>query len=385
MIFGESGVSGSHTIPRIVTLGVNRPVKSLPRRGDDLPFRITVHEEGAPLTWVTDTSLPADAEAAVLDGTAALARFSQGQDLTRRSARRTAVEVGRIMSDLVLGHGVRAALDDLSPSAIHLEIDETVLDLPWELIGADDHELALDVPVGRLVSSRVRPRPRRDPLAEDKVVRILVVENPTGDLAATTAEVDAIQSLAGRHGAATAEITVLENHRATRAGFDHAVRRGAFDMVHFAGHARFDSHRPGASALYFADGETLRADDVASIPWASPPYVVFNSACESGRGARNRRLVSRTGSAAGLPAAFLAAGIQGYLGHFFAVDDGAASTVARTFYEALFRTENVGRSVTEARRSVRDRFEDRSDLACFGLTYFGDAGGAERADLAEAV
>lgn len=387
MIFGGSGESGSHSIPRIVTLGLDRPVKALPRRGEPLPFRVTLHEEGAPLTWVTDTHLSAADEAAVLDGTAALTRFTLGQDLTRASARRTAERVGRIMGVLLLGHGVRDALDDLRPSAVHLDVDETVLDLPWEMAGADDLALALALerPVGRLVSSRVRPKPRRDPLAEDQVVRILVVENPTGDLSATAAEVDAIQWLAVPHLGVSVEIVVLERDHATRAAFDDAVRPGTFDMVHFAGHSSFDARRPGNSALYFADGQALSADDVASIPWAAPPYLVFNSACESGRGVRNRRLVSRTGSAAGLPAAFLAAGIQGYLGHFFPVDDHSAATMAATFYETLFRARNIGAAVTEARHSVKGQFEERSDLGCFGLTYFGDVGGAERADIVTAV
>ena len=263
-----------------------------------------------------------------------------------------------------------------------LGVDETVLNLPWELIGATGDELAMTVPFGRVVSTTVQPRPRRDPLSEDRTVRILLVENPTDDLAATEAEVKAVTGLAGERPPITVEVELLQGPDATKAKLADAVRDGSIDLLHFAGHARFDDQRPGTSALLLHDGE-LTADDVLKLPWAAPPYLVFNSACESARSGRGRRLVSRNDQAAGLPAAALAAGVQGYLGHFFPVDDHAAATIAGTFYEALFSLQNVGRAVQEARRSVRARFDETADLSSFGLAYFGDAGGADRGDLGE--
>jgi CHAT domain-containing protein len=112
---------------------------------------------------------------------------------------------------------------------------------------------------------------------------------------------------------------------------------------------------------------------------------VFNSACESARGGGGRRLVARNRRTAGLPAAALAAGVQGYLGHFFPVQDRAAGVIAGTFYEALFRRRNVGAAVQEARLAVRGRYDEGADLSAFGLVYFGDAGGAERGDVAMAA
>jgi len=45
-----------------------------------------------------------------------------------------------------------------------------------------------------------------------------------------------------------------------------------------------------------------------ALDWVAPPYLVFNSACESGRAAGGARLVSDQGQANGLAAAFLACG-----------------------------------------------------------------------------
>ena len=384
MIFGGSGRSGEGSIPSVATIGLRRPIRRLPRSGEPLSFQVTVHVEGVPLTWVSDAVLSARAERELLDGAEELLRFSAGR-VSASDVQRTTRRVGRQIGELLLGRGVREALDDLAPSAVMLDVDETVLNLPWDLAGALERELALEVPLGRLVSSRVRPRPRRNPVGEDRVVRLLAVGDPTGDLPAAGAEVDAIAALSGPIGPATLEVTVLRGAAATRGHFDDLVRDGRFDVVHFAGHGRFDLRRPGESAIVFADGPSLRADDVASIPWSQPPYVVFNSACESARSGGNRRLVSRSGSSSGLAAAFLAAGVQGYLGYSFVADDVSAAAVADAFYSGLCRLQNVGMAVLEARRSARSRFDQVGDLAAFGLTYVGDAGGAHRADLATAV
>jgi hypothetical protein len=43
------------------------------------------------------------------------------------------------------------------------------------------------------------------------------------------------------------------------------------------------------------------------------------------------------------------------------------------------------RRCREARRSILDRYASDGDLTAFGLTFFGDSGTAEGADLATAA
>jgi CHAT domain-containing protein len=293
-----------------------------------------------------------------------------------------AERLGRRLRELVLGGDALAYVKGLHPTAILLGVDETVLDLPWELFFATD-AFGPELPMGRIVATQSRPAPRRDPLREDRDVVLLVVANPTSDLGAITLELEALRSLAGRIGPANVVVEVLAGREATRARLAAALRDGRVDILHFAGHARFDERRPGASALLLADGE-LRADDVLRLQWKAPPYLVFDSACETGRAGRGR-LVSRTRRATGLPAAFLAMGVQGYVGHFFTVPDAAAAIVAGCFYETMLKDRSVGAALTRCREAVRDRYEASSDLTCFGLTYFGDVAGDERPALPMAV
>lgn len=381
MIFGEYGLGSgpARFLPRIIQLGVTRPLRSLPRANEPLPLQIMVREESSALTWVRNVVLEPNEERALVEETCSLAKWCRGLELTRRSARTVAERLGRRLKELVLGGDTLAYVQGLHPTAVLLNIDETVLDLPWELLLAA-RAFELQVPIGRIIATQRKPAPRRDPLLEDRDVVILAVANPTADLGSTLLELQALQRLAGRVGSANVIVRVLSGPDATRARLDQELRNGEVDILHFAGHARFDARQPGASALMLADGE-LQADDVFRLPWKAPPYFVFDSACESSRGSRRCRLVSRNHRAAGLPAAFLAAGVQGYLGHYFPIGDTSAAVMARSFYETMFEQRSVGLALIQARHSVLDRFEEASDLACFGLTYFGDVGGDVRPAL----
>ena len=138
------------------------------------------------------------------------------------------------------------------------------------------------------------------------------------------------------------------------------------------------------SALQLADGP-ITATDALALKWKkAPPYLVFNSACESGRAAGGRRLVSGANRASGLVAAFLASGVFAYCGFFWPVSDAGAGLFTRAFYETLFRRENVGLAFLEARRYVSREFGYVGDLTGHGAILFGDAASKHRRDLVTA-
>ncbi|MEO6571220.1 MAG: CHAT domain-containing protein, partial [Ilumatobacteraceae bacterium] len=82
--------------------------------------------------------------------------------------------------------------------------------------------------------------------------------------------------------------------------------------------------------------------------------------------------------------AFLSRGVEAYLGHYFFVDDSMAADFSDRFYSSLLRERNVGRAVQDARRAAVQRFSIDGDLTGLGAVFFGDAGTAERRDLATA-
>jgi len=382
MLLGEySDHAGGHgkALPHVVVLSITRAAAT----GSE--FLVNIHEEATALSWCRRVALGTDTEAFLITAVRDLHQWSlDGSRLTESQAKRLTIRLGQTLYRNFLGRPGTEVLRRVQPTAVMLAIDETLLSLPWELMPGPDGSWLDEVPVGRIVTTGVVPERGRDPKVEDPLVRILVVANPTGDLEATEVESDAVVGLAGTHGDVKVEVTRLAATKATPTAFRAAVKGQDFDVIHFAGHGAFSAASPGDSALMLKGG-ALRADDVVRLAWSAPPYIVFNSACESARAARGRRLVSRAGHTNGLAAAFLAAGAEAYIGHFWPVDDWGAATFATTFYQALFERVNVGGAVLEARQSVMRDASDHGLLTGTGAVFFGDAGTAERRDLASAA
>ena len=375
---------GDRALPRVVRIQISRYAPTRPRRGQPLEFLVSIHEEGTTLAWQQNVTVEPDAEALLLAAVDDLHSWSLSRGLTRARALQRAEELGTALYDTFIGADGTACLAGVAPTAILLGIDETVLNLPWELLWRDGRAMVDDVPFGRLVTTRILPRRRRDPLDEDATVEILVVADPTSELRSTAAEIEALQSLDGGCDGVDVKVRVLSGAEATCAGFAETLAGDDFDIIHFAAHAGFDEETPTHSALRLADGK-LEAGQVLDLAWSVPPYIVFNSACESGRAAAGRRLVGRRTGSNGLAAAFLAAGGEAYLGYFWPVDDGSARLFTEVFYSSLFTTKNVGTAVHDARSAVRPRFADSGDLTAYNAIFFGDAGTAERRDIAMAV
>ena len=381
-MYGE-GQEGHEELPRVLHLSVARYRRELPKPGESLTFLVSIHEEGTGITWQQNVTVDPETETWFLETTNDLHQWSLNLALTPEDARERCTQLGARLWETFIGAKGEEFLAAVVPTAVLLDVDETILNLPWELIGRGGAPLSQDTPFGRLVTTRVVPGPGRDPLRGDTVVRILAVANPTGDLAAGETEVVALRDMAGGYGGFAIEVTVLDGDKATRVALREKLAAGDYDILHFSAHGYLNPSVPEASALVLADGR-LTAEEVLTLPWKSPPYLVFNGACESGRAAGGRRLVSDESHSNGLAAAFLAAGVFGYAGYFFPVSDNGAGLFARRFYRTLFERENVGLAFLEARREVTRALGDAGDLTGLSAVLYGDAASEHRRDLAMA-
>jgi CHAT domain-containing protein len=382
-MFGRYG-AGREEMPRVMHISIARYNRALPEPGEALEFLVSIHEEGTGITWQQNVTVETTTEQQLLELTNGLHLWSLNRAHTPETARGLLRQLGRQLYETFIGPGGEKILQALKPTAFLFNIDETILNLPWELIATANDALSQQTPFGRLVTTRTHLQRGRDPLEEDTVVRILAAVNPTADLAVAEAGLAALNELAGRRGSFSIELDVLTRNEASREKFAEMLAVGDYDILHFAGHASFDPDLPGGSALRLADS-VLTADDVLRLPWKAPPYFVFNSACESGRAAAGQRLVSGESQSNGLAAAFLAAGVQGYAGYFWPVTDTGAGIFTRTFYESLFMRENVGFAFLEARRDAVRELDEVADLTGYSAILFGDAASKHRRDLAMAA
>jgi hypothetical protein len=209
LIFGTYR-RGNETLPRILGISVARYDRNLPKRGEPLEFLVTIHEEGTGISWQQNITVDPETEQYLLNTTQDLYLWSLNLALTPEKARDRVQQLGRRLYETFIGPEGKKYLSSITPTAILLNVDETILNLPWELIGTSQGVLSQHIPFGRLVTTRVTPQGGRDPVQEDTVVRILAVINPTADLSGSIAEVEALTKLEGNHGQFSIQVNTLK-------------------------------------------------------------------------------------------------------------------------------------------------------------------------------
>jgi hypothetical protein len=258
-IFGGYGPGGGQSLPRVLQLSV--------RTAGAGRFSCSLHEEGTGLSWEYPAGMSDLAEQRLVGHVRALQAWTVGRERSVPRVRSALASIGGQLHRSFIGRRGEEYLSRMRPTAMLLNVDEMILSLPWELMEGWDGPLVTAVPVGRVAATRIVPHAERDPLVQDRQVRILAVSDPTADLEVAAAEVASLRGVASSGaGGYAVSVDVLEGQEASVGAFREAVAERDYDILHFAGHAGFAAARPGDSRLHFADGE-LRADEVLTIPW----------------------------------------------------------------------------------------------------------------------
>lgn len=209
--------------------------------------------------------------------------------------------------------------------------------------------------------------------ARTKGLSMLLVVNPTEDLPNAEAEGRRIERMVSARPAIT--LTVLANGAARRNTLLERFQSGAYDVVHYAGHAFFDPEDRGRSGLICAGHEVLSGADLATL--RQLPSLVFFNACEAarvrrpGQGEEVADERERVRSTISFAESFLAGGVANYLGTYWPVGDAAAATFADTFYAALLKGEVLGRALLDGRRAVhKDASGDWANYVLYGNPEF---------------
>jgi hypothetical protein len=247
------------------------------------------------------------------------------------------------------------------------------LELPWELMHDGEEFLCLEQPLTRMPLGRAFPRRRRlsFPVQGDRVRALFVAADPAGDLPGAVAEVDAVTSALQERWGSSLKIEVLKGSDASGRRLNEELRSGAYQLVHYAGHAAFDRHNPERSALLLHDRELFFAQKVQRILEGRP--LVFLNACETSATANERDDPATTYIAAeaqGLAAAFIYGGASACVGSLWPVYDDTAARFAIVFYNALFEGNRIGEALRLARQQVREGYRDRVTWASYAL--YGD-------------
>jgi hypothetical protein len=328
--------------------------------GDGVPAHlrlgVTRAGSGIKVTRISDAAYDAADSAAypraaaqeILD--AVRERVLRGR--TDRTRARAMAEVGRRLWGEFLAwprFDVGASLRAARGGYVVLRLDESTVDLPWEIGHAGGRFLGRAHVLARQREIAAPGHPAAW-VPDHERLRALVVGDPTGDLPAAAAEAVAVARDLTELGADVRSLGA----GATRAGVLAALQEHDPDVLHYCGHARFDPLRQEAGGLQLADSP-LTADDLGSQPHL--PRLVFANACNSAQtgDVADQALFDGAAPTRDLAGKLLAAGARAFVGSQWRVEDKAAATFARAFYRALAGARGpgeIGRAVLSARGAV---------------------------------
>ena len=280
----------------------------------------------------------------------------QGTTILRR--------VGQTLFDQLLTARAKQALRTVQPDVLQLAIDEDLAFIPWEMLNDGGLFWAQRYALGRMVRTQ-RPLdfvPERSPLAPG---RLLIVADPQGNLAGAHAEGCRLRSfLSPRLSGTTIQ---LITSRVTVPQVRDRLRE--CDVLHYAGHARYDGDRPGQSGWLLHDGDLKPSDLLPMAQGGALPSLVFANACNSGQGIGPQPTSSLPADTLPLANAFLLAGVHHYLGTSWEIPDEASATFASTFYDSLLGGAPIGVAVRSARLACIDAYGEGSVIWSSYLLY----------------
>jgi pimeloyl-ACP methyl ester carboxylesterase len=272
---------------------------------------------------------------------------------------------GEQLGKLVLQSTVRDILATMRNCHLAVVHDAVSSRIPWETVSVDGWFPARDKGVSRRYSAEnlsvgkwLEERRQKD------ILSVLLIANPTGDLANADAEAERILKSFSPTTAVRINST-LRRERATRDAILEELGSGKYDVVHYAGHAFFDPQQRSRSGIICAGNQVLSGAQLAEL--RSLPSLAFFNACEAARTrkgtlpknekvkySREVGMTDRVERNVGLAEAFLRGGIANYVGTYWPVGDAAASSFATTFYSDLVNGGSLGSAIQKGRKQLFD-------------------------------
>lgn len=250
--------------------------------------------------------------------------------------------VARKFSRLVFSKATTALLEQAGRSHLVVVHDSATANVPWELLPLGAWTPALGAGMSRrfLTTSDHAARFAETRRRDDRL-NILVVADPTGDLPSARAEADRFVKLAKQLDNLFVE--VIRGATATRRRVLDAIGSGRYDVLHFAGHGRFEAEGGRPAGLQCSNG-VIAARDLSRMTHL--PSVVFLNACETG-------LVAGTPRFASVAETFLNSGVANCIGTMWPVGDTSAKVFATRFYRTLLDGHSIGAAMVVARQAVK--------------------------------
>ncbi|MCX5894598.1 MAG: CHAT domain-containing protein [Proteobacteria bacterium] len=285
-------------------------------------------------------------------------------------------DVGQVLFDTLLTAKAKEAIRATLVQDLVFNIEDTLVQIPWELLYDGEQFLCQKFNMGRIVKTKrsvvnIKTREMARPL------KMLILSDPRGDLKSAFEEGRLIREEMDKSPS-----LVNANQRSGQITADYIMEKlRNFDIVHYAGHADYETDDPSNSG-WLLDGGKFTSSDIMKLVGGRPmPALVFSNACQSGQTEEWKLGPKYSEKIYGLANAFLLSGVQHYVGTFWEVLDEPSARFAEKFYQFMMEGAPIGEALRNARLFlIREYGEDTIVWASYML--YGDPG-ANYFDFAE--
>jgi len=246
------------------------------------------------------------------------------------------------------------------------ETPREFLRLPLECMRSDQPEeyLVLQHPFARFMCGATPRCEALSPqmLALTEELRVLIVaSNTTSRILPPIDGVDAeameLYKYLKRQDFIPLSVKLILTKDATYQRVREELREGSYDIVHYAGHGRYDEESPEESSLYFwaeenkqGDVVPMKATELKILLERSEVRLVYLSSCYGT--AAGGQVALLDDDFLGLADAIVQAGVPSVLGFRWPVSDDGARRLALAFYRSLLEQGSPEVALWSARREI---------------------------------
>lgn len=279
-------------------------------------------------------------------------------------------EAGQQLYHSLLPLPIKEKISNTEAKHLSLIIDDSLIGIPWEIMHDGEEFLCLRFNMGRRIFTSHSQREKQDQKL-DPQIKMLILANPTGDLPRSYEEglelSEALKQLSESLDLyfKTKDITIANISRQLL----------DFDILHYAGHAVYNSDTPDLSGWCLKDG-TFTAQKIMELSGGKRnfPSLIFSNACHSGQTTKWSILQpdeQKNPNAFDLVNAFLRCGVRHYIGTLKCITDPSSLDLALQFYNFILESNTIGESLRLARLRMIEKY-GRDNLIWAHYVLYGN-------------
>jgi len=274
---------------------------------------------------------------------------------------------GKILCDALFSENIKQTLRNTDAEYLIIDIDDGLVQIPWELIYLDQNFLCERFIPGRTV--KVKNQVKDNHRNHKTPLNMWVIANPQKNLTGAAQEAEKIEEIIDFHNYSVEPTIKLERHAVKKSDIIKKSLK-EYDIIHFAGHADYNEKNPSESCWKLFD-DNFTAKDIGDIDDDTyMPLLIFSNACQSARSESWRNDETNKTSFFDMAHSFISSGVRHYIGTFWNIPDMKGKDFAHYFYQSLLDGKTIGKSIKLARTKMNQ--STQSDISWASYLLYGD-------------